>query len=99
MFDEGDVLEAPAEVLAPVYTALDEEDEDSNMSCSRKKNEFCFLCTLVPHVCQRCAWAHRGSRYTGSDTDQLREYIDTLVKSGRELGAIAKAVHSVCPIY
>ena len=35
------------------------------------------------------------SRYAGSDTDQLREYIDTLVKSGRELGAIAKAVHSV----
>lgn len=53
MFDEGDVLEAPAEVLAPVYTALDEEDEDSNMSCSRKKNEFCFLCTLVSPLIAR----------------------------------------------
>lgn len=43
MFDETDVLETPAEVLAPVYTAL-ERDNGDNMSCSQKGDEFCFLC-------------------------------------------------------
>ena len=77
MFNEEDVLETPAEVLAPAYSVLGSAD-DGNMSCSRRAGDFCFLCS-----------------YSGSDSDQLREYVDTLVDSGRELGAIASAVHKV----
>lgn len=44
MFEEADVLETPAEVLAPAYTAL-EGDDAGNMSCSQRGDDFCFLCT------------------------------------------------------
>jgi|MDSZ01.2.fsa_nt_gb hypothetical protein len=33
--------------------------------------------------------------YSGSETEQLQEYIDSLVQSGRELNTIAVAVHKV----
>ena len=46
MFDEGDVLETPAEPLAPAYSVLG-GDEGDNMSCSRRSNDFCFMCSCV----------------------------------------------------
>lgn len=68
MFEEGDVLETPAEILAPAYSAL-EEDESGNMSCSKQSNDFCFLCSCVtfptPSVhtsnCAQVLWRRHGS--------------------------------------
>lgn len=48
MFDEEDVLETPAEPLAPAYSVLGGDDGE-NMSCSRKSGDFCFMCTCVGH--------------------------------------------------
>ena len=46
MVDEEDVLETPAEPLAPAYSVLGGDDGE-NMSCSRKSGDFCFMCTCV----------------------------------------------------
>ena len=80
MFDEENPNEI--EVEAPPLEpayAVLENERETNISCSGSSSR---------DFCFLCS-------YSGNEAEQLQQYIDTLVQSGRELHTIAVAVHKV----
>lgn len=63
--------------------AVLDNERASNISCSGSSSR---------EFCFLCS-------YSGAETEQLQQYIDTLVQSGRELNTIALAVHKVSVLH